>query len=203
MDNKQRNITFDDILQKFEHYFNQAKNDKEIIEPTAMTLSSVSNDGKPSSRIVLLKKFNHNGFYFFTNFTSRKGREIIANPNVSLCFFWAKMKLQIRIAGKASKISDKEADEYFATRPFDSQIGAWASKQSAEMLDWQEFEARIIEMKEEFTNQQVPRPPFWSGFAVKPEEVEFWFEGKFRIHRREFYVLDKATNYWQMHKLYP
>ena len=201
-----KNLIITDFIEpfkRFEEYFEKAKNDNKITEPTAMCLSSVNSNGEPSSRIVLLKKFNNNGFYFFTNFTSRKGREIIANPNVALCFFWASLGIQIRISGKASKISDAEADEYFATRPKDSQIGAWASKQSSEMNDWKEFEDRINEINIKFTNREVPRPEFWSGFCVNPKEIEFWFEGKFRIHRRELYVRDYSDNSWQVKKLYP
>lgn len=200
------NLIITDFLEpfkRFEEYFEKAKNDNKIIEPTAMCLSSVDGNGEPSSRIVLLKKFNNNGFYFFTNLTSRKGREIIANPNVALCFFWASLGMQIRISGKASKISDIEADEYFATRPKDSQIGAWASKQSSEMSSWQEFEDRIKDFDIKFANCNVARPEFWSGFCVNPKEIEFWFEGKFRIHRRELYKRNLIDNSWQVTKLYP
>jgi len=151
--------------------------------------------------MVLLKKFDEKGFCFFTNLTSRKGRELNNNQNVALCFYWGILGMQIRIEGKVENVTNKEADDYFASRRRGSQIGAWASKQSCEMENWQEFENRINEIEENFFNQEVSRPPFWSGFRVIPKKIEFWQEGDFRIHKRELYT--KQIKGWKLSKLYP
>ncbi|MBM5782264.1 MAG: pyridoxamine 5'-phosphate oxidase [Pelagibacterales bacterium] len=188
-------------FQKFNEWFEKAKANSAIIEPTAMCLSTVDKNNCPSSRMVLLKKFDENGFCFFTNLTSRKGKELSENKNVALCFYWGILGLQVRIEGEVEKVSIKEADDYFASRRRGSQIGAWASKQSCEMEEWKEFEDRISEIENHFKDQEVPRPPFWSGFRVAPKRIEFWEEGDFRIHKREVFV--KNGNSWEIKKLYP
>jgi pyridoxamine 5'-phosphate oxidase len=188
----------------FANWLNRAKERSDIIEPTAMCLATIGDNNQPSARMVLLKKFDENGFCFFTNLTSRKGHEILHNHNVALCFYWMPLGLQVRIEGAVKEVSAKEADDYFASRRRDSQIGAWASKQSQIMKDWQEFEDRIVQIKEDFTDQEIPKPPFWSGFRVVPESIEFWQEGEFRIHKREVYIRDKEdNNFWLLSKLYP
>lgn len=188
-------------FKKFTQLFKQACNKPEIIEPTAMCISTVDENNHPSSRMILLKNFDESGFCFFTNLTSRKGKELIQNQNVALCFYWGILGLQIRIEGKVEKVSGKEADDYFASRRRDSQIGAWASKQSCEMQEWQEFEDRIEKIKQDFEGKDIPRPPFWSGFRVVPKSIEFWHEGDFRIHKREVY--QKCINGWEVIKIYP
>ncbi|NBV07444.1 MAG: pyridoxamine 5'-phosphate oxidase [Proteobacteria bacterium] len=185
----------------FSEWLKKATTKPEIIEPTAMCLSTVDENNCPSSRMVLLKKFDEKGFCFFTNLTSRKGRELNNNQNVALCFYWGILGMQIRIEGKVENVTNKEADDYFASRRRGSQIGAWASKQSCEMENWQEFENRINEIEENFFNQEVSRPPFWSGFRVIPKKIEFWQEGDFRIHKRELYT--KQIKGWKLSKLYP
>jgi pyridoxamine 5'-phosphate oxidase len=188
----------------FANWLNRAKERPDIVEPTAMCLATIGDNSQPSARMVLLKKFDENGFSFFTNLTSRKGRELANHQNAALCFYWMPLGLQVRIEGRVHEVSAKEADDYFASRRRDSQIGAWASKQSQIMQDWQEFEDRIAQIKEDFTDQEIPRPPFWSGFMVVPESIEFWQEGEFRIHKREVYVRDKDDrNFWLWSKLYP
>lgn len=188
-------------FQKFNDWFEKAKSNSAIIEPSAMCLSTVDENNCPSSRMILLKKFDERGFCFFTNLTSRKGKILAVNQNVALCFYWGLLGLQVRIEGKAEPVSSKEADDYFASRRRGSQIGAWASKQSHEMQEWQEFEDRIVEIENNFKNQEVPRPPFWSGFRVVPNLIEFWQEGEFRIHKREVFI--RSGNAWEVKKLYP
>ncbi len=186
---------------KFANWFEQAQAKPEIIEPTAMCLSTVDEKNCPSSRMVLLKKFDERGFCFFTNLTSRKGGELAKNPNVALCFYWGILGLQIRIEGKIEKVTPQEADDYFASRRRGSQIGAWASKQSQEMIEWNEFEERIKKVTQDFEGQEVTRPPFWSGFRVIPKAIEFWQEGEFRIHSREVY--QNFEDGWKVKKIYP
>lgn len=188
-------------FQKFSQWFKEACARPEIIEPTAMCLSTVDEKNCPSSRMILLKKFDERGFCFFTNLTSRKGKELLHNTNVALCFYWGILGRQIRIEGEVEKVSIKEADDYFASRRRGSQIGAWASKQSCEMKDWSEFEERIKKISDDFKDQEVPRPPFWSGFRVVPKRIEFWEEGEFRIHHRELY--EHSSDGWSVKKLYP
>jgi pyridoxamine 5'-phosphate oxidase len=185
----------------FEKWFNEAINNSQIIEPSAMCLATCTLDNKPSARMVLLKKFDERGFCFYTNLTSRKGRELRLNPNVALCFYWGKLGRQVRIEGEIEPVSSLEADEYFASRRRESKIGAWASKQSKKMENWQEFENRIKDISEQFQNQEVERPVFWSGFRVKPTAIEFWEEGDFRIHHRHLY--EKASDGWIINEIYP
>lgn len=188
-------------FKKFDKWFNDAKNDSRIIEPTAMNLATVGENLLPSNRMVLLKKHDENGFCFFTNLASKKAQEINKNPHISLCFYWGAQSRQIRIQGIAKQIENFEADQYFATRPRESQIGAWASKQSSVMNHRQDFEERIKLYEEKFRNIEVTRPQFWSGFRVEPDNFEFWHEAEFRLHHREFY--QKFSNGWQIDILYP
>lgn len=194
---------FDQPFKKFHEWFNKAKSNSQIIEPTAMCLATVDENNRPSARMVLLKSFDERGFCFFTNLTSRKGKELSQNNNVALCFYWGVLGLQVRIEGEVEKVSIKEADDYFSSRRRGSQIGAWASKQSCEMQEWQEFEERIKKVTQDFENQEVPRPPFWSGFRVIPRRIEFWEEGEFRIHKREVFKRHEKLNSWDIKKLYP
>lgn len=193
--------TFEEPFKKFDNWLKMAIDNGQIVEPTAMCLATVNEEGAPSSRMILLKKFDERGFCFFTNLTSRKGKEIMNNKNAALCFYWGALGKQIRIEGKMEPVSPKEADDYFATRRRESRIGAWASKQSCEMQDWSEFENRIQQITKDFEGQEVVRPPFWSGFRVVPKRIEFWQEGDFRIHRREVYELE--NNEWIVKKIYP
>jgi pyridoxamine 5'-phosphate oxidase len=189
----------------FANWLKEAEANAQIIEPTAMCLSTVSAENKPSSRMVLLKKFDadfHNGgFCFFTNLTSRKGGELRVNKNVALCFYWGILGRQVRIEGEVENVTEKEADDYFASRRRGSQIGAWASKQSAQLASDQEFADRITQIEKDFAGQDIARPPFWSGFRVKPQIIEFWEEGEFRLHKRTVYK--KTANCWEVFRLYP
>lgn len=196
-----KKVSLQEPFDKMSQWFEKANNTKEIIEPTAMCLSTVDENNQPSSRMVLLKKFDQRGLCFFTNLTSRKGKELSKNPHVALCFYWGILGRQLRVEGIVEKVSIEEADEYFSSRRRGSQIGAWASKQSSEMQEWKEFDERIATIAKDFSEQEIPRPPFWSGFRVIPKVIEFWEEGEFRIHRRE--VFTRATTGWEVKKLYP
>jgi len=185
----------------FTQWFEKAKSKKEIIEPTAMCLSTVKNN-IPSSRMILLKHFDERGFCFYTNLTSHKAQQLKENSNVSLCFYWGLLGYQVRIEGHAISVSDKEADDYFASRRRESQIGAWASKQSSEMANEEEFQDRIKEIEKKFFNKDVPRPDFWSGFRVVANRIEFWEEKDFRLHTRNLFILqDNKT--WKKLRIYP
>jgi pyridoxamine 5'-phosphate oxidase len=196
-----KKTNFSEPFQIFSKWFDMACARREITEPTAMCLATVDEKNSPSARMVLLKKFDENGFCFFTNLNSRKGLELSQNQNVALCFYWGVLGFQVRIEGLVEKVSNKEADEYFASRRRDSRIGAWASKQSQEMKDWQEFEDRIKNFTEEFSDKEVIRPEFWSGFRVVPKAIEFWQEGEFRIHQRDVY--ERFEEGWKVKKIYP
>ena len=187
----------------FNEWLKAAKSNPHIKEPTAMALATVDDENRPSVRMILLKKFDESGFCFFTNLTSRKARDLIVNPNVSLCFYWMQLGYQVRIEGKVEKVSIKEADAYFTSRRRGSQIGAWASKQSQEMVSEEEFEKRIEQITEDFKDQVVPRPPFWSGFRVIPDTIEFWEEGEYRLHTRTLYSKLEDDKGWKVINLYP
>ena len=184
----------------FREWFEEASK-KEINDPNAMSLSTLSEDNKISSRIVLLKDFNENGFVFYTNFESKKGVSILSNPNVALNFYWKSLHKQIRIEGKALKVNDKEADEYFSSRPRGSKIGAWASNQSSELSSRKKLDENFSLYNEKFFEDNVPRPPHWSGFKVEPLLIEFWQEMPSRLHDRLEYK--KENNKWLARKLFP
>ncbi len=189
-----------DPFQLFSEWFEEAKKTS-LPEPTAMLLATVSPDGKPSARVVLLKGFDERGFVFYTNLQSRKAAELQSNFNAALCFYWPPLARQVRIEGTVQKVSDEEAEAYFASRPRGAQIGAWASRQSAELASRAELEARVKEFEEKFAGKDVPRPPFWSGFRVVPERIEFWQSQQDRLHDRIVFV--RAGEGWEKHLLYP
>ncbi len=172
-----------------------------VPEPTAMTLATLSGAGHPSGRTVLLKDMDAEGFVFYTNLESRKGRHLAVNPRVSLVFWWRELAEQIIADGRAERVSDAEADAYFATRPRGSQIGAWASKQSTELASRQELEARVAHFDDKFAGGEVPRPAHWSGFRVRPFRVEFWYGRESRLHDR--ICFDLAGGQWREFLLYP
>lgn len=172
-----------------------------IPEPTAFSLGSVGPDGQPSVRILLLKSVDEGGFVFYTNHESRKGREVLAHPQVALCFHWMPLERQVRVEGVASVVSTAEADTYFASRPRDSQIGAWASRQSEQIQQPGELEARVRDVEREFDGRRVPRPPHWSGFRVAPSRIEFWHGMPSRLHERHLFV--REGDGWRTEVLYP
>ncbi len=169
----------------------------------AMTLSTVSAEGRPSSRVVLLKAADERGFVFYTNLHSRKGRELSENPFAALCFWWPAIEYQVRVEGPSQRVSDEEADAYFATRPRGSQIGAWASLQSEELSSREVLEARVAELERQYEGREVPRPSHWSGLRVVPDRVEFWKNRQSRLHDREIYTRPSAEASWHLSRLYP
>ena len=171
-------------------------------DPTAMALATADAQGRPSVRMVLLKGHDQRGFVFYTNMDSRKGAELAANPNAALLFHWKSLRRQVRVEGRVEPVSDAEADAYFATRGRDSQLGAWASEQSRPLDARATFEAHYQQMKLRFEGQDVPRPPRWSGFRVRPERIEFWNDRAHRLHERRLFTLD-ADGSWREGLLYP
>lgn len=173
----------------------------ELPEPSAMTLATVDPDGRPSARIVLLKGFDDDGFTFFTNYESRKGRELSANPNCAIHFFWSGLERQVHIEGQAERLSREDSEAYFRTRPEESRIGAWASKQSTTLSSREELEARFQELLAEFKGKDIPLPPTWGGFRVVPVRFEFWQGRPSRLHDRIRYTL--TADNWAIERLSP
>lgn len=170
-------------------------------EPTAMTVASVDTNGQPSIRVVLLKSFDAHGFVFYTNYEGRKGVELLANPRTALCFHWPHLEVQVRIEGDAQQVTTEEADSYFASRPRQSQLGAWASRQSRPIENEGDLVIRFAEYERNFQGTDVPRPVYWSGFRVLPSRIEFWHNRPSRLHLRHLYV--KSGSGWKMETLYP
>jgi len=167
----------------------------------AMTLATTTPDGRPSARAVLLKGLDERGFVFYTNLESRKSKELFANPHAALCFLWKSLNRQVRIEGIVEMVGDEEADAYFASRPRDSQIGAWASDQSQPLASRAELERRVDEFSRRFGEGEVPRPPYWSGFRVVPQRVEFWQERPSRLHDRILFI--REGDAWRRERLFP
>ena len=172
-----------------------------VPEPTAFALATADGKGRPSIRMLLLKHVDHDGFVFYTNLESRKGAELAANPHASMNFHWAPMERQVRIEGDVTRVGDDEADEYFATRPRGSQIGAWASRQSRPIEHAGDLEKRVAEIQKQFAKRDVPRPPFWSGFRLIPTSIEFWKGKPSRLHERQLFV--REGDGWRVEMLYP
>ena len=170
-------------------------------DPTAMSLATVDGSGQPSVRMVLLKGVDRRGFVFYTNFESRKGRELIAQPRAALGFHWKSLRRQVRIEGPVEPVTDAEADAYFASRARVSQIGAMASDQSRPLDSRATLEARVAEIEARYAGQPIPRPPHWAGFRVVPTAIEFWKDGAFRLHDRIRFT--QAGLDWQAERLYP
>ena len=186
----------------FKEWFNEAKK-TEINDPNAVSLATADKKGFPDARMVLLKNFSSKGFIFYTNFNSKKSTDLKDNPNAALCFHWKSLLRQIRILGKILKVSDKEADEYFATRSYGSRIGAWASKQSSILKNRDELYKSIKDYKKKYQGENnVPRPDYWSGWNLNPNSIEFWLDGEDRIHQRLKYI-KKDNGNWDKFLLNP
>jgi len=184
-------LDLEDPFELFEKWFVEAKK-KEINDPNALALGTVSRDCIPSVRMVLLKGFDKNGFVFYTNLNSQKGKEIKENPNATMCFHWKSLLRQIRIVGTLKQVDDKTANDYFNTRAYESRIGAWASKQSSILKNRDELLNTLENFKKKYNDKDnVPRPLHWSGWNLKPTSIEFWLDGDNRIHERLKYTLDK------------
>jgi pyridoxamine 5'-phosphate oxidase len=188
-----------DPIARFEQAFAVAKA-KVRGDVTTVALATADSRGRPSVRMVLLKGVDQRGFVVFTNYGSRKANELDQNPYAALCFHWAEVEQQVRVEGSVSRASDAESDDYFASRARGSQIGAWASKQSEELGSRDELLSRVREIEARFPNE-VPRPPFWGGYRITPERIEFWQGQASRLHDRDVYVRDGAA--WRLSHLYP
>jgi len=184
----------------FSEWFQEAT-EREPSDVDAASIATVSPEGKPSIRMVLVRGISEQGFSFYTNLGSRKAQDLKLNPNIALCFHWKSIAKQIRIEGEARLVTDAAADVYFSSRPRESQIGAWASRQSEELANRKILETRFHEEQEKYADQDIPRPPFWSGFLLVPNVFEFWEKRPFRLHERRRF--DLIAERWQQTSLYP
>ena len=197
-----RNDLDPDPFKQFELWFQQACN-ANLPEPNAMSLATVSDTGEPSQRIVLLKYFDHQGLVFFTNYESKKARQIENNPQVSLLFFWIGLERQLEICGEAVKVSTSESLKYFATRPRGSQIGAWCSQQSMAISSRKILEMKFDEIKRKFHNREIPLPSSWGGYRVIPHSFQFWQGRPNRLHDRFLYSRADSESEWEIQRLAP
>lgn len=191
-----------DPIELFKEWFDEASHCEPISEPSAMTLATVDASGMPWPRTVLLKDVNERGFTFYTNLDSPKAQHLELNPQAGLCFYWMPLNKQVRILGRVERVSDEEADAYFATRPLQSQIGAWASQQSQVLSSRMELMGRVAKVGLKYVGRRVPRPPFWSGYRLVPELIEFWLRQPFRLHERLVYRRQDQGE-WAAEHLYP
>ncbi|MFT0859368.1 pyridoxamine 5'-phosphate oxidase [Ancylobacter sp. G4_0304] len=186
----------------FEEWLGEAKA-SEINDPNAMALATVDSDGLPDVRMVLLNARDERGFVFFTNVGSAKGQEVLANPKAAAVFHWKSLRRQVRVRGPVEQVSDAEADAYYATRPRLSQIGAWASRQSRPLEGRFALEASVASYTAKFGLGAVPRPDFWTGFRIRPVQIEFWQNGQFRLHDRIVFRREPDGTSWTKTRLYP
>jgi pyridoxamine 5'-phosphate oxidase len=190
----------EEILERFRAGFEEAKA-AGVPEPTAMSLATADERGRPSVRVVLMKDFDADGFVFYTNTQSRKGDQLAANAAAALTFWWPATEQQVLIEGRASPVAPEEADAYFASRPRGSRIGAWASQQSRELESRQALVDRVRELEAEYEGREIPRPPHWSGYRVEPHRVEFWYGREYRLHERILFTA--GDDRWEKKLLYP
>jgi len=194
-------MDLDDPLKLFKIWMSEAEI-KEINDPNALSLATTNNNNEPSVRMVLLKGVSQKGFVFYTNLNSPKSLDLQKNPKAAMCFHWKSLQRQIRISGIIKQVTDKEADIYFNSRPYESRIGAWASEQSKVMNKREEFLKKIDEFKSKYKDEKkLPRPKHWSGWCLNPLSIEFWLGDKYRIHERLKYIKD--LNNWKKEILYP
>ncbi|SFJ33469.1 pyridoxamine 5'-phosphate oxidase [Bradyrhizobium sp. cf659] len=192
----------DEPFALFEAWLNEAIK-SEPNDPNAMALATVDPDGLPDVRMVLMKGFDTEGFVFYSHIASQKGRELAANPKAALLFHWKSLRRQVRIRGNVTPVTDAEADAYFATRPKQAQIGAWASKQSEALESRFAFEQAIAKVAAKYVISEVPRPPGWSGWRITPVRIEFWHDRPFRLHDRIEFRRDAAGQKWSKTRMYP
>lgn len=190
-----------DPISLLQQWLAEAERHPQISEPTAMCLATADAHGQPSARMVLLKGLDKRGLVFYSNKESRKGEDLLANPRAALCFYWMPLGKQLRVEGEAKPVSAAEADAYFATRPRESQVGAWASAQSRPLEHRDVLLRCLRETEEHFAGRPVPRPEFWGGWRLAPERFEFWRQGEFRLHAREVFSLKDGG--WEKGLLYP
>jgi|SRR5205085_7213424 len=190
-----------DPIEQFARWFADA-NAAGLKLPNAMTLATATSEGRPSARVVLLKEFDAGGFVFYTNYDSQKGRELDANPQAALCFYWTELDRQVRISGSVTKTTPEESADYFHTRPVDSQLGAWASRQSAVIASREVLEEKMRQLVREYEGGEVPLPPYWGGYRLAPEVIEFWQNRLSRLHDRLRYTR-QAGGGWLIERLSP
>ena len=190
----------DDPIQQFSLWFGEVLK-SELLDANAMTLATASADATPAARIVLLKGFDDKGFVFFTNYESAKARDLEKNPRACLLMFWAELERQVRVTGRVTRTSADESQKYFQSRPFESQVGAWASAQSRTIADRASLEARYAELAAKYAGSPVPLPPFWGGYRVAPDSIEFWQGRKSRLHDRLLYTRQGGA--WTRSRLAP
>lgn len=189
-----------DPFKQFEKWYKDAS-DAEVAQPHALTLSTVDPSGRPSSRILYLRHFSNEGFIFYTNYHSKKGKDIEQNPFAAMNFFWSELERQVRVEGELKKISEKKSDAYFSSRPRESQLGAWVSQQSTLLKSREEMEEKFKELENKYEGKTVPRPPHWGGYILVPVLFEFWQGRPGRLHDRLRYCLD--NNKWKIERLFP
>jgi pyridoxamine 5'-phosphate oxidase len=189
-----------DPIEQFRRWFDDALA-AGLREPNAMTLATATPDGRPSARVVLLKGFDERGFVFYTNYEGRKGEELEENPYCALVFYWAELERQVRVEGRVSRVPKRESDEYFGSRPRGSRLGAWASEQSRPVGGREVLEERLRVLEAEYEAREVPRPPFWGGYRVEPEVIEFWQGRENRLHDRLVYR--RSGGGWGRERLQP
>jgi pyridoxamine 5'-phosphate oxidase len=201
-------LTTDDFTEKsepfalFDEWLKEASA-TEPNDPNAVALATVDEEGLPDVRMVLLKGFDSKGFVFYTNFESRKGRDILTSMKAAMCFHWKSLRRQVRIRGPVEVVSDEEADAYYETRPRGSRIGAWASKQSRPLESRFALEKAVAEFTARYAIGEIPRPEYWSGFRIRPTSVEFWHDRPFRLHDRVVFERESTNDDWRKTRLYP
>ena len=193
--------SYADPFELFAHYFEQARS-REPHDATAVALGTADSDGRPAVRMVLLKSFADGRFQFFTNYQSRKARHLEENPRAALCFYWPSMGVQVRAEGPVEKVPAEASDAYFSSRPRGSQLAAWSSEQSAPLKSRSNLLARYADVEKRFDGADVPRPPFWGGYQLTPDRIEFWMNEQYRMHDRLLYLRDQDEP-WRQQRLFP